>query len=430
MKKIIILSILIVLIPSIVFAEELKFSYGFEDWTGDAATTPNYFSSTSYSTYWDTHILATEVVQSGDENCNFREAQEGDYYYHQNFFSGGQDDCLGTTPIGIYPHTNIGINLKNPPDPKSNFNLATDILTGEMLIRFYFRTTGDWPNAVTNFMKFIRVYGDGVSSAIFHISDDGTTFDFTDHPYPDNEDPSWGDYHNIFTAPINWNDGEWHSISLTIEILNNNEAPNIAMSAWWDDWDMVGEADGFANVYHSGYGDDFSHISLFVNWGATYPDTSMGLDMDNMEIWDGLPSQTICSDYNNNQTDCETNDCIYCTENNTCGSVECCSDDAIQCTNQTDCEMTGWNWCESACQSEICEVNIIRADVNQDLQINTTDAMLALRNSLDLDMTETAWQISATTGDVSCDDNSNSIDAMLLLRYSLGLDMSETDWCE
>ncbi len=74
-------------------------------------------------------------------------------------------------------------------------------------------------------------------------------------------------------------------------------------------------------------------------------------------------------------------------------------------------------------------VGVIRADVNQDSEINTTDAMLTLRNSLGLSMTGTAWQDSVTTGDVNCDENSNSTDAMLLLRYSLGLDMSETSWC-
>ncbi len=73
---------------------------------------------------------------------------------------------------------------------------------------------------------------------------------------------------------------------------------------------------------------------------------------------------------------------------------------------------------------------VVRADVNQDSQINTTDAMLTLRNSLGLNMSETAWQASATTGDVNCDDDSNSTDAMLLLRYLLGLNMSDTDWCE
>ncbi len=70
-----------------------------------------------------------------------------------------------------------------------------------------------------------------------------------------------------------------------------------------------------------------------------------------------------------------------------------------------------------------------RADVDNNSQINTTDAMLTLRNSLGLSMTNTNWQASTTTGDVNCDGNSNSTDAMLILRYSLGLSMEGTGWC-
>ena len=71
----------------------------------------------------------------------------------------------------------------------------------------------------------------------------------------------------------------------------------------------------------------------------------------------------------------------------------------------------------------------LRADVDNNSQINTTDAMLTLRNSLGLDMSGTNWQTSTTTGDVNCDGNSNSTDAMLILRYSLGLSMEGTGWC-
>ena len=71
----------------------------------------------------------------------------------------------------------------------------------------------------------------------------------------------------------------------------------------------------------------------------------------------------------------------------------------------------------------------LRSDVDNNSQINTTDAMLTLRNSLGLDMSGTNWQSSSTTGDVNCDGNSNSTDAMLILRYSLGLNMSGTGWC-
>ena len=71
----------------------------------------------------------------------------------------------------------------------------------------------------------------------------------------------------------------------------------------------------------------------------------------------------------------------------------------------------------------------IRADVDQNSTINSTDAMLTLRNSLGLDMSSTNWVIGTHTGDVNCDDSSNSTDAMLILRKSLGLDMSGTGWC-
>ena len=71
----------------------------------------------------------------------------------------------------------------------------------------------------------------------------------------------------------------------------------------------------------------------------------------------------------------------------------------------------------------------IRADVDQNSTINSTDAMLTLRNSLGLDMSSTNWVTGTHTGDVNCDDTSNSTDAMLILRKSLGLDMSGTGWC-
>jgi hypothetical protein len=71
----------------------------------------------------------------------------------------------------------------------------------------------------------------------------------------------------------------------------------------------------------------------------------------------------------------------------------------------------------------------IRADVDQSGGVNSTDALLTLRNSLGLEMSGTNWQSSSTTGEVNCDGNSNSTDALLILRSSLGLEMSGTGWC-
>ena len=72
---------------------------------------------------------------------------------------------------------------------------------------------------------------------------------------------------------------------------------------------------------------------------------------------------------------------------------------------------------------------VIHADVDQNSSINSTDAMLTLRNSLGLDMSQTNWFTSSSTGDVNCDGITNSTDAMLILRHSLGLDMNGTGWC-
>ncbi len=70
-----------------------------------------------------------------------------------------------------------------------------------------------------------------------------------------------------------------------------------------------------------------------------------------------------------------------------------------------------------------------RADVDQSSSINSTDALLTLRNSLGLDMPSTNWHSSATTGDVNCDNITNATDALLILKYSLGLNMNGIGWC-
>ncbi len=77
-----------------------------------------------------------------------------------------------------------------------------------------------------------------------------------------------------------------------------------------------------------------------------------------------------------------------------------------------------------------CEdYGVSRADVDQNSTVNSIDAMLTLRDSLDLDMSSTNWVTGTHTGDVNCDDDSNSTDAMVILRKNLGLDMSGTGWC-
>ena len=70
-----------------------------------------------------------------------------------------------------------------------------------------------------------------------------------------------------------------------------------------------------------------------------------------------------------------------------------------------------------------------KLDVNQDLEINTIDAMLTLRRSLDLDMEGTNWQEALNVGDANCDNFLGSTDAMLLLRKSLNLSVVVVEEC-
>ncbi len=290
-------TILFLVCPMYVSAGTLIFDYGFEDWTGDAATTPDYFSSTDYYTYWEDHITGTEVVRSGDPDCGGRDAHSGDHYFHQGFYTGGEDPCLGTTPDSIDPHTNIGFDGRYPADPKNNLKLSDMDLSNILTIRLYFRVTGEWPNEdMHNGNKFLRLYSGGNANQIISVSDDGTTIDITDHPLPGTDNPSWGDYHNRFTSPVNWDDDRWHSLAAKFERFDtpkeNGDVLNVCV--WIDDWDMEGDAVGCADTYHEGWYPRWDHLVLMVNWDAENPTSLMGIDFDDIEIWDGLPDKGVC----------------------------------------------------------------------------------------------------------------------------------------
>jgi len=279
----------------------MVFCYDFEDWTGDAATTPDYFSSTSYSTYWDTHTASTEVVQSGDSNCGGKDAHTGQYYFHQGFYTDAIDPCLGEAPTSINPHTLIGLNAQYPPNPKNNLVLGDAASSNILTIRTYFRATGDWPNeGLHTGNKFLRLYSGSSANQIISLSDDGTTLDIYDHPTPTDSDVSWGDYHNLFTSPVNWADGQWHSVAAVYERFPTPR-PNgdvLSVTVWIDDWDMEGDPVGSAETYDDGWQETWSYLALMVNWDAENPVSVMGIDFDDIEIWDGLPtgSSDTCAD--------------------------------------------------------------------------------------------------------------------------------------
>ncbi|RLB58006.1 MAG: hypothetical protein DRI90_17270, partial [Deltaproteobacteria bacterium] len=81
------------------------------------------------------------------------------------------------------------------------------------------------------------------------------------------------------------------SVCVRVERNNDtNQTGNITTTVWWDDWHMTGPPSGTRTVTAPAYGGDFSHLALFSNWSATYPESDMGIDLDDVQIWDGDPS--------------------------------------------------------------------------------------------------------------------------------------------
>ena len=269
----------------------LLIDYGFEDWTGDAQTTPGYIFSTAYEEYWtEDHLPSTEVVSS----CAGGSAHSGTFFFHRSFYTGGVDDCLGEMSGSINARCNVGGSFAFPEGSGDNTRLGTDVISETMFTRFYFRTSGDWKTqSGMGFLKFLRLYGNGAggddSSAFVHL-ECGDNID-TQWRIADLTGTTWSEiWGTNFTAGADLQDGEWHSVCAQF-VRNNdtNDTGNITITVWWDDWDMVGEPAGSRTVTVPDFGDGFSHLSLQQNWSATYPSSAMGIDIDDFQLWDGMP---------------------------------------------------------------------------------------------------------------------------------------------
>jgi hypothetical protein len=162
-----------------------------------------------------------------------------------------------------------------------------------MTVRFSFRLTGDWTSANDaadngGGLKFIRVNGNGrvgdEAGALIKLRLDG-----------DSTDPRWNLYdpgthrNTYFRTGVNIKDGNWHTMSFRV-VLNNtsNSSNNVTMTFWVDDWNMQGQGQSHT-VTCSNFGTGFYSNELFTNWSASTPVNPMGMDLDNLEVWDGLP---------------------------------------------------------------------------------------------------------------------------------------------
>ncbi|MBW2456380.1 MAG: hypothetical protein JRI68_17805 [Deltaproteobacteria bacterium] len=269
----------------------LLIDYGFEDWTGDAATTPGYIFSTAYEGYWtDDHLASSEVVSS----CGAHSAHSGTYFFHRSFYTGAVDECLGEAAGSINARCNVGGNFDYPDGSGDGTDLGTDVHSNTIFVRFYLRMTGEWKlQPDMGFLKFLRLYGNGAggdpSSAFVHLECGDHTN--THWRIMDGTLDGWSNvWGPDFTAGADLQDGQWHSVCASF-VRNNdtNGTGNVTTTVWWDDWEMAGQPAGSRTVTVPDFGDGFSHIVVQSNWSATYPVSPMGIDIDDFQLWDGMP---------------------------------------------------------------------------------------------------------------------------------------------
>lgn len=269
----------------------LVIDYGFEDFVaydGNNSPAPGYIFSTSSTTFWSRHINSTHVVQS---SCDTPYA--GTYYHHTQWCTTVSDPCLGGTATYPNPYNQIGVNGTYPLGTKDTTDLDTAITSDTCLIRFYFRCSDDWTSAQTGIdggggLKFVRMYGNG------GIGDDSTVL-LKMRNDDDSTDPRLGIFDpstsstTMYSTGINYQDGDWHSVVFKGTRNNDtNSANNATLSVWIDDWDMVGTPIE-QTITCPLLGDAWGFIALGQNWSAMVPPNLMSMDVDKVEVWDGIP---------------------------------------------------------------------------------------------------------------------------------------------
>ena len=273
----------------------LVLQYGFEDWTGDANTTPGYIMSSGYLDYWNTHTASTEVIY------NPARSYSGSHYLHRQFNTTEEDPLLGEIATSINDHGNIGYGGTYPLGSGNKIQLSTAIVSNTISVRFRFRTTDEWKNqtSVTGYCKFFRLYGygggdDNASAFVHVIRGNNTNTRFLLY------DSGTITYGPIHYAGADLQDGNWHCLGVQVtRNKDDNSEGNVTVKAWFDNWDMTGDPLGERTVTCTEFGSRFGHFAIAQNWSGTYPSSLMGLDVDDIEVWDGLP-QGKPGDVNNN----------------------------------------------------------------------------------------------------------------------------------
>ncbi|MFH1528570.1 MAG: hypothetical protein ABIG69_18340, partial [Bacteroidota bacterium] len=304
MKKLIIFVLVFVLVISCgesVFGATKVFDYGFEDWTGDADTTPGYPITSAYQEYWDIHKVCTEAVVSYDADDM---SQNWTAHSGTNFLLYDRSDTVELNPLvpgisctSVNSYSNLGGGFDYGGQNK--INLANAITTGELFIRFWARFNkghyGNFTGSPYPGMKTIRVHNDDPDSGadiFMSLSIDNPPWMYIW------QTSSGGDHGRIYINDAY--DGNWHKFSMYVDFNNG------IVRQWYDvDNEIVGNAtQTWDNGGPIGSATHVTYLSLKGNFAAKYPLDEIYSGLDDIEIWDGMPtSQPECNDTIDNDGD-------------------------------------------------------------------------------------------------------------------------------
>ena len=288
-----------IVIPFNGYPSDLVFTCGFEDWTGDANTTPDYCFGTDDRSYWNDHETSTEVVSS----CGLWSPYTGDYFFYRNHYQGRASTCLSSTPGSVNDHGNLGKDYNYGHD--SSFRMPTVFPSEggqEIFFRFRVRfSPGYYQSNLNNSRtKFIRLYRtEGTESSYLMLANKPYSQAYwlfeTSGYYSGDYQHRMSSNTSFSSLGIDFFDGEWHTISFWVKLQELVGVGAGHMKAWFDksgnetsenadmDWDNA-ETGETSNQH-------FNRVCFAQNFGGTVPTESIAIGMDDIEIWDGIPNQ-------------------------------------------------------------------------------------------------------------------------------------------
>jgi hypothetical protein len=277
MKKLLVLLLFILILPALCSASTKLLDYGWEDWTGNANTTPGYIVSAEQESYWNDHLADSEVVSAYDPTGSQTNltSHSGSYFLLRNDSSCCNLDpaVAGITRGDENDHFNVGLN--GQWGGGNTFDLDS-ITTGIYYVQFFFALNSNWVLSPSDRgdSKFIRWYTDGslTNNIYCHLSYDGKLAIYANG--------STRARTGVLSDINNW---AWHKLAMMVNINTST------IYVWYDVTTPTLANATLSWTGSLGVTDITDCFVIQGNFSGNNPASLLFHAIDDVEIWDGLP---------------------------------------------------------------------------------------------------------------------------------------------